>query len=112
MHLTAAQKEQGRKNFLEVVSGTPSFTALAGAGPAGPTKGGPVKAALRKGGLVIKNQAIQNIEAIVAKPDEDGYVSTGTLAKSVAVSRDPKPQKSGANERYRVHVLRQQRGHD
>jgi predicted dehydrogenase len=51
MHLTAAQKEQGRKNFLEAVSGTPSFTALAGAGPAGPSKGGPVKAALIGAGV-------------------------------------------------------------
>jgi HK97 gp10 family phage protein len=69
-------------------------------------RGGPVKAALRKGAKVIADQAVQNIEAIVQKPDEDGYVSTGTLAKSVAVSRDPKPQQSGANERYRVHVRR------
>lgn len=69
-------------------------------------RGGPVKAALRKGGKVIASQAQTNIRAIVAKPDEDGYVSTDTLAKSVAVSRDPNPQRSGANERYRVHVRR------
>lgn len=67
-------------------------------------RGGPVKSALRKGAKVIADQAIENITQIANGPDESGYVSTGTLAKSVAVSRDPRPQRSGANERYRVHL--------
>lgn len=67
-------------------------------------RGGPVKSALRKGAKVIAMQAVENITNIADAPDESQYVSTGTLAKSVAVSRDPKPQKSGANERYRVHL--------
>lgn len=67
-------------------------------------RGGPVKSALRKGAKVIADQAVQNIDQIVDRPDDAGYVSTKTLAKSVAVSRDPRPQKEGANERYRVHL--------
>jgi len=69
-------------------------------------RGGPVKSALRKGAKVIAVQAVENINAITEKPDESGYVSTGTLAKAVTVSRDPKPQQSGANERYRIHIRR------
>jgi HK97 gp10 family phage protein len=67
-------------------------------------RGGPVKAALRKGAAVIAKEWVQQIGQVVDAPDESGYVSTGTLAKSVTVSRDPRPQLSGANERYRVHV--------
>ncbi|MFC0677524.1 HK97-gp10 family putative phage morphogenesis protein [Lysobacter korlensis] len=69
-------------------------------------RGGVVKSALRKGGKVIADAAVRNINAITTRPEteEGGYVSTGILAKSVAVSRDPKPQQAGANERYRVHL--------
>jgi HK97 gp10 family phage protein len=69
-------------------------------------RGGPVKSALRKGAKVIADRAVSNIRAITSQPEGEGdrYVSTDTLAKSVAVSRDPKPQQSGANERYRVHL--------
>jgi HK97 gp10 family phage protein len=69
-------------------------------------RGGPVKSALRKGAKVIADRAVANIRAITSQPEGegDGYVSTDTLAKSVAVSRDPKPQQAGANERYRVHL--------
>lgn len=69
-------------------------------------RGGPVKQALRRGALVIALQAQENIRNITARPDEDGYVSTGTLAASVVVRRDPRPQRSGANERYRILVAR------
>lgn len=69
-------------------------------------RGGPVKSALRKGGLVIQKAAQAELAAIVQKPDEDGYVSTGTLSKAVVVRRDPRPQQSGANERYRVLIAR------
>lgn len=67
-------------------------------------RGGPVKSALRKGGKVIQQAAIANLEAN-ANP-EDGYQNSGLLAKSVALGRDPRPQKSGANERYRIFVRR------
>ena len=69
-------------------------------------RGGPIKSALRRGALVIALQAQENIRNITARPDEDGYVSTGTLAASVVVRRDPRPQRSGANERYRILVAR------
>ena len=47
MHLTPELKELGRRNFVQAVGGSPSWTALAsGAAPAGPKRGGPVKAAL------------------------------------------------------------------
>ena len=67
-------------------------------------RGGPVLAALKKGAKVIQRQAIANLEANADKAD--GYANTGTLAKSVAIGRDPKPEKSGANERVRVFVRR------
>lgn len=68
-------------------------------------RGGPVKSALRKGAKVIADEAVRNIRAIVDGGDDD-YVSTGLLAKSVVVRRDPQPQKSRANERYRVMLSR------
>jgi HK97 gp10 family phage protein len=67
-------------------------------------RGGPVRSALRKGGKVIQQAAIANLEA--NKDDTDSYVNTGLLAKSVALGRDPNPQRSGANERYRIFVRR------
>lgn len=70
-------------------------------------RGGPVKSALRKGGLVVQKAAQANIRAIVQKPEEDaGYVSTGLLENAVVVRRDPNPQRSEANERYRVLLAR------
>lgn len=67
-------------------------------------KGGPVKRALRRGAVLIQKQAIENARNIVASPDEDGYISTGTLAASIRVLRDPHPERSGANERYRITI--------
>ncbi len=47
MNLTDEQKEQGRRNFLKVLAGTPALAALGAAVAArGPLKGGPVKAAV------------------------------------------------------------------
>jgi HK97 gp10 family phage protein len=66
-------------------------------------RGGPVKSALRKGAKVIHKQAVENIEALAAA---SSYENTGVLADALTVSRDPKPQQSGANERYRVHLRR------
>ncbi|OJX04579.1 MAG: hypothetical protein BGO72_21440 [Burkholderiales bacterium 70-64] len=66
--------------------------------------GGPVKTALRKGAKVIAEEAVRNIRAIVS--DDPHYVSTDQLAKSVVVRRDPRPQRSGANERFRVMLAR------
>lgn len=69
-------------------------------------RGGPVKSGLRKGAVVIQRAAQAKIRAIVQGPDKDGYVSTDTLAKSVAVRRDKNPGRAGANERYRVIISR------
>ena len=69
-------------------------------------RGGPVKSALRKGGVVIQRAARAQLAQITVRPDADGYVSTGTLAQSVVVRRDPRPQRAGANERYRVLIAR------
>jgi predicted dehydrogenase len=47
MNLTEEQKEQGRRNFLKAIVGTPALVALgATAALRGPIKGGPVKAAV------------------------------------------------------------------
>ena len=44
MNLTPAQREQGRRNFLKALAGTPALAALAVASYArGPVKGGPVR---------------------------------------------------------------------
>jgi predicted dehydrogenase len=47
MNLTDEQKEQGRRNFMKAIAGTPALAALGLAAIArGPIKGGPVKAAV------------------------------------------------------------------
>jgi predicted dehydrogenase len=47
MNLTDEQKEQGRRNFLKAIAGTPALVALGTAAALrGPIKGGPVKAAV------------------------------------------------------------------
>jgi predicted dehydrogenase len=47
MNLTDEQKEQGRRNFLKAIAGTPALAALGTAAVLrGPIKGGPVKAAV------------------------------------------------------------------
>jgi predicted dehydrogenase len=52
MHLTAQQQEEGRRRFNDAIAGTRALATLgAGAPPAGPRKGGPVKAALIGPGL-------------------------------------------------------------
>ena len=73
-------------------------------GKAAGKNGGPVRAGLRKGAVVIQKAAQANLAANADQTD--GYVNTGLLAKSVAVGRDPKPQQSGANERFRIFVRR------
>ncbi|WPG35135.1 HK97-gp10 family putative phage morphogenesis protein [Variovorax sp. EBFNA2] len=69
-------------------------------------RGGPVKTALRKGGVVIQKAAQSQIRRVTQNTEEAGYESTLTLEKAVVVRRDPNPQRSGANERYRVLVSR------
>lgn len=68
--------------------------------------GGPVKSALRKGGVVIQKAAQENIRRVVSNTVAAGYTSTKVLEKSIVVRRDPNPQRSGASERYRVMIAR------
>lgn len=69
-------------------------------------RGGPVGAGLRKGAQVIQRQAKLNVLAITRDSVAAGYVPTKTLHDAVVVRRDPRPQLSGANEKYRVVVAR------
>jgi HK97 gp10 family phage protein len=68
--------------------------------------GGPVKSALRKGGVVIQKAAQENVRRVVTNTQAKGYTSTEVLEKAIVVRRDPNPQRSGAAERYRVLIAR------
>lgn len=53
-------------------------------GPEASKRGGPVRAAVRKGAVVIANEAKANVRRIVATPNMGGGdVSTGLLEKSI-----------------------------
>jgi HK97 gp10 family phage protein len=69
--------------------------------------GGPVRVALRKGGVVFQKEAQENVRRIVAEPNKDGQPSdsTGTLEKAIIVSRK-KPAPGFNGERYHVRVKR------
>lgn len=69
-------------------------------------RGGPVKTALRKGAVVLQQEAKSNIRRVTQKTESKGYVSTKTLENAVVVRRDPNPKREGANERYRVLLSR------
>lgn len=69
-------------------------------------RGGPVRAALRKGAVVIHKQELANLAAVTANAtDDDVKHSTGLLAKNVVVTRG-KPPTDGKGERYLVRVRR------
>lgn len=68
--------------------------------------GGPVKSALRKGAVVVQKEWKANIRRVTQDTEGQGYVSTKTLEGAVVVRRDSNPQRSGANERYRVMISR------
>lgn len=69
-------------------------------------RGGPVKAALRKGARVIFAQAKQNLQSVTSNSTDDNKrYSTGLLLKNLVVTRGKKP--TGTNgERYLVRVRR------
>ena len=77
MNLTEEQKEQGRRNFLKALAGTPALAALGAAATAwGPIKGGPVKAAVigtgGMGGRHVRNLTNEVASAqVVALADVD-----------------------------------------
>lgn len=65
-----------------------------------------MRAALRKGALVIHRQELANLQAVTANTtDEDVRLSTGHLAKNVVVTRGKAPS-GGNGERYLVRVRR------
>ena len=69
-------------------------------------RGGPVKAALRKGALVILKAEQANLAAVTANAtDDDKRLSTGFLSKNLIASRGKAPT-SGKGERYLVRVRR------
>lgn len=70
-------------------------------------RGGPVRTALRKGGVVFQKEAQANVRAIVAETNKGGFESRsgGTLEKAIIVSRR-KPQSAFKGEIFRVRVKR------
>lgn len=78
-------------------------------------RGGPVKAALRKGALVILREAqmrLQRATANAAADDESGELqrtSSGLLEQNLIVSRGKAPT-TGKGERYLVRVRRKPYG--
>ena len=64
-------------------------------GPEASKRGGPVRRAVRKGAVLIVNQAKANVRQIVATPNVSGQdESTGTLEKSIRPVRG-KPNRNG-----------------
>lgn len=66
-------------------------------------RGGPVRRALRKGAVVLRDQAKANVRAIVAEPNKDGRPSksTGALENAIIATRG-KPPAGVKGERYKV----------
>lgn len=73
-------------------------------------RGGPVRAALRKGAVVIFKAAQANLQqAVATSGDEGARVTTGLLLKNLVVTRG-KPPAAGNGERYLVRVRRKSYG--
>jgi HK97 gp10 family phage protein len=69
-------------------------------------RGGPVRAALRKGAVVIHKQAKLNLQAVISRTaDGEESQSTGLLLKNVVVTRGKAPTQ-GKGERFLVRVRR------
>lgn len=69
-------------------------------------RGGPAKAALRKGAIVILKQEKANLQAVTANTSDEGKrYSTGLLLKNLIASRGKAPT-DGKGERYLVRIKR------
>lgn len=68
-------------------------------------RGGPLKAALRKGALVIFKEAQQNLYRATADISTGDDLGTGLLLKNLVVTRGKEPA-GGNGERYLVRVRR------
>ena len=72
MHLTDAQQQEGRRNFLKAVADTRSLAELTGAlGTRGPKRGGPVKIGLRVSEPLGERQWIAGFDQHVEAPGLD-----------------------------------------
>lgn len=75
-------------------------------GPAASKRGGPVRAAVRKGAMVIVKEAQTNVQAIIDAPNANGDdESTGLLKKSIQTFR-AKAKAGEKGETYVVSVKR------
>lgn len=71
--------------------------------------GGPVRTALRKAALLIRDEMRKNVQAIMDEPNVNGEDdSTGTLRDSITVKRG-KPHATLKGERYWVMVPKRKR---
>ena len=68
-------------------------------------RGGPVKAALRKGAIVILKQEKANLQTVTANQTGEERESTGLLLANLIASRGKAPTE-GNGERYLVRVRR------
>jgi HK97 gp10 family phage protein len=69
-------------------------------------RGGPVRAALRKGAVVILKQEQANLQAVTANATEAGKIaSTGLLLKNLVVTRGKEPNGT-KGERFLVRIRR------
>ncbi len=63
-------------------------------------RGGPVRAALRKAGSILRKQAVANINVVTRNATKEQSESTGFLAKNISVRRGKQTDSNG--ERYIV----------
>lgn len=89
---------QGLKELLDTLMSLPPEIVS--------VRGGPVRTAARKAGVVIQKEAILNVERIGAEGPTNE--STGLLAKSIIVSR--KKPRGHKGERFQVRVKRRGKG--
>lgn len=79
-------------------------------GPEASKRGGPIRAAVRKGAMVIVNEAKANIRKIVAEPNIGGdNVSTGLMEKSVKPMRAKARRDGVKGETFVVTIPRKAR---
>jgi hypothetical protein len=90
-------KLQGLDGILETLASLPAEVVS--------KNGGPVKAALRKGALVLLDEELLQLARVTSNATVEPYQHTGLLAKSVIASRGKAPS-SGKGERYLVRIKR------
>lgn len=96
---TTLQHVKGLDGLLDTLKALPPEIVSKG--------GGPVRASLRKGAVVLQQAYIEAIREIVAEPAPDGRPSesTGVLEKAAIVSR-MRPKAGFKGEIYKLRVRR------